>query len=478
MRCADPTLIQAAVLYSAQRGSPRAASTATTPQRSISHDSFSPADESEAAILLDGVSAAFHDSQRVRAARIALAAEAVHTAMHGEFLALEPMIAGSAARRACRWNLRHRAWHLTLGCIMIFHLLLVLIEPTWAEKPQPPGPFAERAGVALLLEMCAIVAYAAEGVVRAFAFSFAALRKQRHYVVFVCVVLCIAVDAVAYAVHADSSWRVARALRPLLLITRVRWLRRPFFAMARTTVAVADVGLFAGVIVLFYAVWGMQLFSTLQVPEYITAEENARGRHDAARFVAGTFEGLDDVVGNFDNVLEAFIATYTATSTENFPGIYYPALYSRPWAASVFFLSFMTLALVLVVPLTVATVYSKYRQVHAADRVRGRHAEHTALHFAFAVLVRSVSVAASSEPSPRATSARRALSPAICDEQAASGGGQGGGSAAPNVQGAGPGQLEWSTAPLSAKLFDAVLARVVPRYRCVFIYRYILNELC
>jgi hypothetical protein len=319
-----------------------------------------------------------------RESMISIASEAVKTALRGHELYVESLFMGmdglAPRRQRCRKLVMGRAWHAVVVLAICAHLAMVLVEPMWAEDQQPDfSSWTWRVPVLVLVEILLLLVYVLEIVTRVGVMRWQIFKTRRYYLVFMGAVAVLALDLAAYAAHGEYKWRVARCVRPILLVTRVRGLRRPLWVMVRTTLAVTQIGLFGSIIVLFYSVLGMQLFNTAQVPGY--------GPNPDGPILPNDPSHLDDVNGNFDNILEALLSTYTATTTESYPGVLYPALQLRPVIATLYFVSFMSVAIYIIMPLIIAVVYDMYRDVHKQQVARRRNAEHTALHFAYHVLI-------------------------------------------------------------------------------------------
>ena len=319
-----------------------------------------------------------------RESMMSIASEAVETALLGHELYVESLFMGmdglAPRRQRCRKLVMGRTWHAAVVLAICVHLALVLVEPMWAEDRQPDFSSWTWSVPALVgIEMMLLLVYALEMVTRVSVMRWQIFKTRRYYLVFMGAVVVLALDLAAYAAHGEYKWRVARCVRPILLVTRVRGLRRPLWVMVRTMLAVTQIGLFGSTIVLFYSVLGMQLFNTAQVPGYGPNPDGPILPHDPSR--------LNDVNGNFDNILEALLSTYTATTTESYPGVLYPALQLRPVVATLYFVSFMSVAIYIIMPLIIAVVYDMYRHVHKQQVARRRNAEHAALHFAYHVLI-------------------------------------------------------------------------------------------
>ena len=314
-----------------------------------------------------------------------VATEAVQTALQGHELYVEAIFEGmdstSPIRQRCRRLIMSRYWHAMMIVAICTQLAMVLVEPGWAPDPQPDFSSWQLSPVLLtIIEAALLVLYIIEGSLRVAVLRWQVFKTRRYYLVFAGTVAALCVDLALFVTwHQQYKWRLARCLRPILLVTRVRGLRRPLWVMVRTTLAVTQIGLFGSVIVLFYSVLGMQLFNTAQVPGYGPNPDGPILPNDPSK--------LNDVNGNFDNILEALLATYTATTTESYPGVLYPALQLRPIVASIYFISFMSVSIYIIMPLIIAVVYDMYRDVHKQQVAKRRNAEHSALHFAYHALI-------------------------------------------------------------------------------------------
>mmetsp|Transcript_2344 Transcript_2344/g.3068 ORF Transcript_2344/g.3068 Transcript_2344/m.3068 type:complete len:920 (+) Transcript_2344:72-2831(+) len=132
----------------------------------------------------------------------------------------------------------------------------------------------------------------------------------------------------------------SQLIRPYLLVAKVKPLRQPLATILYTIYSALPILALAMIAIIFYAVLGTSLFNSVQCEGYDTDEDN------------------------FNSFWPSAIAMYILTTTENFPFVAEPAFTGRPAWAFPFFLSFLCLFVLILLPLLLAQVLSAYRDNH------------------------------------------------------------------------------------------------------------------
>jgi hypothetical protein len=245
---------------------------------------------------------------------------------------------GACAAAALRGLLASRRWQWVLQAFVALHLSLAFFEHV-PGAPPPPWHAAARAPVAALEALC-LCAYAADAAGTLRTFGAAHFADKRWEAVFVGVAAAAAADwLLFYAVGLRGMWRFSRPLRPLLGLTKVPALRRLLASVLFTLPHIAQVTALLGVAVAFFAVLGVQLFNSEQVPNYLP------------------------VTDNFEDFPAAFLGIFVLTTTENYPSIGNPAFHARPWVGAAFFVTALFLFLWLLQPVVLAVVYDRFRSI-------------------------------------------------------------------------------------------------------------------
>ncbi|CAM9781465.1 unnamed protein product [Pylaiella littoralis] len=163
----------------------------------------------------------------------------------------------------------------------------------------------------------------------------------------------------------------AHALRPMMLISNLRTIRRVFTNVLRQalpspeeirSMRTGSILMLGAVVLSFYSVLGINLFNSEQVRGYS--------------------EGRD----NFDNFGGALLSLFVLVTEENFPEVADPSFTQRPLVAYPFFVSFLLLFLVVILPLLLGIVLDAYAQQHAGQHERYRRKARNALLAAYHIL--------------------------------------------------------------------------------------------
>lgn len=117
------------------------------------------------------------------------------------------------------------------------------------------------------------------------------------------------------------------------------------------------------VLILAFAILGMNLFNDLRVPGYSPDRDN------------------------FNAPGSAILAMYVLTTSENYPSVMYPAIVQRPALAVAFFATACFAFLWVIVPLVLATVYDVYTANKTDTTRRKLVMQHKTMIAAYHVLV-------------------------------------------------------------------------------------------
>eukprot|EP00752_Nemacystus_decipiens_P018420 g16518.t1 len=154
----------------------------------------------------------------------------------------------------------------------------------------------------------------------------------------------------------------AQALRPMMLISNLKTIRRVFTNVLRTLKRTGSILTLGAVVLAFYSVLGINLFNSEQV------------------------SGYDLDRDNFDNFGRALLSLFVLVTEENFPEVADPSFTQRPLVAFPFFISFLLLFLVVILPLLLGIVLDAYAQQHARQHERYRRKARNALLAAYFIL--------------------------------------------------------------------------------------------
>ncbi|CBN80110.1 K+ transporter, Kef-type [Ectocarpus siliculosus] len=154
----------------------------------------------------------------------------------------------------------------------------------------------------------------------------------------------------------------AQALRPMMLISNLKTIRRVFTNVLRTAKRTGSILVLGAVVLAFYSVLGINLFNSKQV------------------------KGYTDDGDNFNNFGSSLLSLFVLVTEENFPMVADPSFTQRPLVAFPFFVSFLLLVLVVILPLLLGIVLDAYAQQHARQHERYRRKARNALLAAYFVL--------------------------------------------------------------------------------------------
>jgi len=168
----------------------------------------------------------------------------------------------------------------------------------------------------------------------------------------------------AAGLHAAAMFRFSRALRPLLGISKRHSLRVLLASLFWTIPRMADVFALLAIALCFFGAAGLQLFNSDSVPGYAAA-------------VGDTFEDLP----------RAVLAIFVLQTTENYPNVANPAISARPAVATIYFVSAIFTLIWIIVPLTLAIVYGRYKGVHRELLRAKKIKQYVSLVWAFQALM-------------------------------------------------------------------------------------------
>ncbi len=255
--------------------------------------------------------------------------------------------------------LQSRLYKSFVQFVALLHCMLAF----WEYVPGCDGspPFSWGVG---LLELTALAVYVLDIVLRLCTLGPSIFWDKKWNVVFAAAALLACLDwALFYPLALHSVYRFAVPLRPMLFISKKSSHRRMLAAVLRTIPRIFDITVLLCVVLGFYAVLGMQLFTNTLVPEYNPAWDNFNS------FGAGA------------------LAMFIVKSSENYPGIQNTAMDSRPVIALFFFISAVYVLFWFVVPLFLSVVYDFYQESHRAQASAKRLKSYPPLVLAFQILM-------------------------------------------------------------------------------------------
>jgi len=164
---------------------------------------------------------------------------------------------------------------------------------------------------------------------------------------------------------------LTRPFRAVFLVCKIRTLRQLVAAMLKAGLKVAEVLALALVLLVFYSVVGVALFSQ-------------------------DYRGLKSLQyrDSFSSFGRASLSLTVLLTTENFPQIFFPALngYFGPVVATLYFLTYFVAGVWVLFNLILAVVFDSFEDQRAKAVVRQRLREHAALMKAYKIIARRLPI--------------------------------------------------------------------------------------
>jgi len=255
--------------------------------------------------------------------------------------------------------LQSRLYKSFVQLVALLHCVLAFWEyvPGCVDSP----PFSWGVGV---IELVALGVYAVDVLLRVATLGIGSFWDKKWNSVFALATAAAMLDWVLfYPIALRTVFRFAVPLRPMLFISKKSSHRRMLAAVLRTIPRIFDITVLLGVVLGFYAVLGMQLFTNTLVPEYNPSWDNFN------TFGAGA------------------LSMFIVKSSENYPGIQNTAMDSRPVIALFFFISAVYVLFWFIVPLFLSVVYDFYQESHRAQASAKRLKSYPPLVLAFQILM-------------------------------------------------------------------------------------------
>ncbi|DAZ99756.1 TPA: hypothetical protein N0F65_003543 [Lagenidium giganteum] len=310
---------------------------------------------------------------------VELAAMYVRDALHGRSLGEEYLVEGLHRIRSKR--LFHALHYVRTGNMVVLLLLNVFERPSWCyflascgdtNKVRTWGLPVLSPKASILIELASLLLlsiemfmkYSAVGPRLYFANRWRVMQLLLLLADFVSVLVVIFVPA---NVNNGSSsmdlenqpLMLAPLLRPMLILTMSHRLRAAFISLLKATPRFIDGIVTLVVLIAIFAVLGMLLF-----------EDTAEGQL------------------YFSNFEDSCLNLLVLLTTANFPDVMMP-IFEQVRSASIFFMSFLSIGLLLVMNLVFASIYQNYRQEVAARALKHADNRLRALKLAFELLAGS-----------------------------------------------------------------------------------------
>lgn len=167
--------------------------------------------------------------------------------------------------------------------------------------------------------------------------------------------LCLVTNLALSWTFNDQIPYIARLLRPLLLIERLRNVRKIAGRVAATAPRIVNVGVLLGLHMLLSGVLGYVLFAGTDDTEGTCSATPKRYTPTCSTFNPN---GCHDY---FANLEEAMIHLFELSTGANFPAIMMPAFKCNP-ANALYFIFYIVISCYLLLNLTLAVTYSTFRE--------------------------------------------------------------------------------------------------------------------
>ncbi|KAK3278480.1 hypothetical protein CYMTET_13586 [Cymbomonas tetramitiformis] len=294
------------------------------------------------------------------AQRVILAAQYVHDALegHSQTIIEDNPIALFAAKLQ-----RNVYYKIFIRSVMLFQLGLLFLEPVTRKAHESNFPL-NRAQTAAL-ELGCVCLLALEIAMTYVCLGRTRFCRKRFNVCNLCVVVFIGIDIVVLYYLGGVQLRLTRALRPLLIISHVRWLRQVVSTILKTIPRVSDLFGVVLVLILCYAQIGVGLFGDVY--------------HKASEY------GLS-AEGAFDDTMSASVALTVLLTTENFPDVFRPAFHHDKFTALVYFLSYFLIGVWMTMSLLLAIIFTTYKEKCTDKVARTQQAEQKSLLTAYIIM--------------------------------------------------------------------------------------------
>ena len=297
--------------------------------------------------------AAAASSAVVDAAALTAAARIASHALHGRALAPLVELGGEQSLAARAQRIYHSPlYRWPYAVLMLCGGLLALVETPnpLAELRTPAARDAVHAADAIVL-----LAAAADVVLQATFMSPRVALRRGWTLTKIVVVVALATNLAAHSVLGASAPYVMRALRPLLLIERLRNVRKLFASVFQTAPRIVNIGVLLVLNLLLHAVLGFALFAGM---DGVNCDVRRPASSDVPR--CSTMLYPPQSCSSFFSTLgETTMHLFELMTAVNFPAVAIPVMRCRTWSP-LFFVSFVMTAVYLLFNLALAVAYNEF----------------------------------------------------------------------------------------------------------------------
>eukprot|EP00468_Gymnochlora_sp_CCMP2014_P012962 CAMPEP_0167750866 /NCGR_PEP_ID=MMETSP0110_2-20121227/6230_1 /TAXON_ID=629695 /ORGANISM="Gymnochlora sp., Strain CCMP2014" /LENGTH=1030 /DNA_ID=CAMNT_0007636237 /DNA_START=120 /DNA_END=3212 /DNA_ORIENTATION=+ len=268
-----------------------------------------------------------------------------------------------------------------LTILVLIHCSLLIWELPANPSVQtiPGSAFIESPFELGLVELTIVLVYVLDLTMMISHMGFSAAFAKKWNITYACLCCLFLVDIIlsmssnAFYGCPRVSWycgRIAtRPLRSIFLVCKIRKLRQLAAAQLKALLRVFEVLVLAIVLIVFYAIIGIALFA-----------------HD--------YENVDSdqYRGSFSTFGRSSLSLTVLLTTENFPDIFYPAIYgsSGPIVATLYFLTYFILGVWVLFNLILAVIFDSFQFQRVKSVVRQHVREGNSLLAAFEMLSSSM----------------------------------------------------------------------------------------
>jgi len=279
--------------------------------------------------------------------------------------------------------LKSRAYQTLLGIAIVLNMLFVFWEPP-SFHDGDDLKYQDRFPYLIASEWICLVFYMFTICLRLYDdgvkwYFRSSLQTSRLTVVGI--IFC---DVLTASVTGGTSFRFSRALRPALLLSESKQLRKMYKVAVKVVPRMFELVLLLAGMLFCYTVFGFYLFNV-----------NGNVYDEAAYNTGGApYDNCDGqpcapvesyVFDSFSSYSQSALSLFVLLTSENYPSILYPAYMADSWFL-LFFVSFVVIGLFFFMNLLVVVVYDAYREANAEITMQERVREREALHAAFQCL--------------------------------------------------------------------------------------------